>query len=190
MTGKIPNTTPKTASSQFRPAVFAERRGMIMKDAYHKYFNDFVIGEKILSGGRQITDSDERILLGMIGADHPLHTDPIYCAGREDVKTPIASGSLILGFIDGQFYRCVCRGDEVTVIPDGYQKIRFLKPIHIGDTVRAEYEITALEDVDPRYGRVTAAVNVLNQDGTLVTFAAEHFIIEKEGATYGTAQIF
>lgn len=152
-----------------------------MRDAYHKYFEYFQVGETIATGGRQMTEADARLAVGVVGGSHPIHMDPYYCATRPDVGTPIAQGSMILGYVDAGFYDGVCPGGEVVVIPDGYEKIRFMKPIHLGDVVVANFEIKALEDVNERYGRVTAAVTVTNQEQVPVTFALEHFLVEKEG---------
>lgn len=152
-----------------------------MKDIYHKYFEDFQVGEKISSGGRQITEADARLAIGVIGASHPLHIDPEYCASRPDVGAPIAQGSMILGYMDAGFYDWVCPGGEVVVIPEGYEKIRFMKPIFLGDVVKAEFEIKELSEAGEHFGRVTAAITVYNQNQVPVTFALEHFLVAQEG---------
>lgn len=152
-----------------------------MQDVYHKYFEYFTIGEKITSGGRPMTEADTRISIGIIGGSHPMHYDPEYCASRPDLGAPILQGSIALGYIDAGFYDCVCPGGEVVVIPDGYDKIRFMKPIYIGESIKVEYEIIKLQDANEKYGRVTVAATVYNQKSVPVTFAQEHFLVAKEG---------
>ena len=51
-----------------------------MQDMYHKYFEDFKLDETCRSSGRQMTEADTRISIGVIGGSHPLHIDPEYCA--------------------------------------------------------------------------------------------------------------
>lgn len=152
-----------------------------MRDQYHKYFEWFEQGEVITCGGRQMTEADTRLSVGVIGGSHPLHLDPDYCATRPDVGRPIVQGSVVLGYIDACLYDWVCPGGEVVLIPDGYDKIRFLKPIYLDDIVKAEVSIVGLEEAGERYGRVTADITVRNQAAVPVTFARQSFLVEKEG---------
>lgn len=151
-----------------------------MKDMCHKYFEDFQIGEKTKCGGRQMTEADTRLSVGVIGGSHPLHMDPNYCATRPDVGAPIVQGSVVLGYIDACFYDWVCPGGKVIVIPDGYEKIRFMKPIYMDDIVNAEFVISDLTDINNRFGKITAEATVYNQNGIPVTFAKQHFMVQKE----------
>lgn len=152
-----------------------------MQDMYHKYFEDFKLDETCRSSGRQMTEADTRISIGVIGGSHPLHIDPEYCASRPDVGRPIVQGSMVLGFIDAGMYDVLCPGGEVVVIPRGYDKIRFMKPIYIGDIINCEFQVKGVSDFNDRYGQVTVAATVYNQEKVPVTFALEHFLVEKEG---------
>jgi acyl dehydratase len=55
-----------------------------------------------------------------------------------------------------------------TIVSLGYDRIRFLKPVYINDTVTVDYEIVKL-DVDRE--RTIAKVEVRNQSGELVAIA-------------------
>lgn len=151
-----------------------------MENGYHKYFEYFEIGEVTKCGGRQMTEADTRLSVGVIGGSHPLHMDPTYCATRPDVGSPIVQGSVVLGYIDACFYDWVCPGGEVIVIPDGYEKIRFMKPIYMNDIIHAEFVISNLAEKNERFGCVTAEVTVYNQHDIPVTFAKQRFIVQKE----------
>ena len=54
----------------------------------------------------------------------------------------------------------------------GFDKVRFLAPVFLGDTVTVEYTIARL-DLERR--RSVAEVRITNQDGTLVA-VAEHLL--------------
>lgn len=151
-----------------------------MPDMYHKYFEYFKIGEVTKCGGRQMTEADTRLSVGVIGGSHPLHMDPTYCAARPDVGSPIVQGSVVLGYIDACFYDCVCPGGEVVAIPQGYEKIRFMKPIYIDDVIWAEFTISNTEKTENRYGIVTAEITVYNQHDIPVTSAKQNFMVQKE----------
>ena len=129
-----------------------------MQDMYHKYFEDFKLDETCRSSGRQMTEADTRISIGVIGGSHPLHIDPEYCASRPDVGRPIVQGSMVLGFIDAGMYDALCPGGDVVVIPRGYDKIRFMKKengewqFRNGDTLTKQYVLDDIYGFDREKG--------------------------------------
>jgi acyl dehydratase len=60
--------------------------------------------------------------------------------------------------------RAVERGSKGVSVSLGYDKIRFLRPAFIGDTLTATYRV---EDIDEAAGRSRARLEVTNQDGEL-----------------------
>jgi 3-hydroxybutyryl-CoA dehydratase len=50
----------------------------------------------------------------------------------------------------------------------GYDRVRFLAPVFIGDTVTLTYTIAAIE---PQKRQSFADINVINQNGVLVSVA-------------------
>ncbi|MGB2411436.1 MAG: MaoC family dehydratase, partial [Candidatus Puniceispirillaceae bacterium] len=61
------------------------------------------------------------------------------------------------------------REAEETPVSVGYDKIRFLKPVFLGDTITVAYTVT---EIDTERRRSTAAIEVANQDGDLVAVAS------------------
>ncbi len=65
----------------------------------------------------------------------------------------------------------------------GYERLRFPKPVFIGDTIHTELTIAALDD-DPKrpdHGRITEQVRVMNQRGEVV-LACEHiYLAQRRG---------
>jgi len=61
---------------------------------------------------------------------------------------------------------------DETPVSLGYDRVRFIKPVFIGDTVTVTYTISGLE---PDKRRSRAKVEVVNQDGETVA-AAEHIM--------------
>ena len=47
-------------------------------------------------------------------------------------------------------------------------RVRFLRPVRIGDTIHLEGEVTALEEKDAERGVVTVHQEIVNQDGETV----------------------
>ena len=85
----------------------------------------------------------------------------------------IAHGALIVGYmstVSTISIDHVIHKDGLADFPvnAGYDRIRFLKPVLLGDTVTAHYTVTS---VDKERGRSVAKVEVLNQKGDTVAVA-------------------
>ena len=50
----------------------------------------------------------------------------------------------------------------------GMDRVRFLRPVFIGDTIRLEGEVTMLDERDAESGVVTAHQEILNERGEIV----------------------
>ncbi|TGV81293.1 dehydratase, partial [Mesorhizobium sp. M00.F.Ca.ET.149.01.1.1] len=63
----------------------------------------------------------------------------------------------------------------------GYDRLRFIKPVFIGDTIRTRTTIAAKEDDPkrPNAGRVIERVEVLNQRDEVVLAADHIYIVER-----------
>ena len=58
------------------------------------------------------------------------------------------------------------REAEETAVSLGYDHIRILAPVFLGDTITVDYEIT---EIDIERKRSTADIRITNQDGELTT---------------------
>lgn len=142
-----------------------------------KYLRDYKPGDKFFSRSRQMTEADVRMLIACSGAEHPLHTDPIY-ASKQAIGKPIMQGALILGVVDAFFSESVFNTGE-PALTYGYEKIRFIRPDFINDVIRAEFELFARKEKDVTHDLLTFNVTVLNQNDTVIFSAVETFIISK-----------
>ena len=67
----------------------------------------------------------------------------------------------------------------------GYERLRFPKPVKIGDTIRTVVDVADKSD-DPKrpaYGRVTESTTVLNQRDETVLFCEHVLLVEKNPET-------
>ena len=62
------------------------------------YLDDYVLGEKMVSPARTVTEADIIAFAGITGDWHPLHTDAEYAAGTP-FRGRIAHGMLTAGLI-------------------------------------------------------------------------------------------
>lgn len=131
----------------------------------HKHFDQIEIGERFVTRGRTVTETDIVSWCGLTGDWHVLHTDAQYAA-RSRFGQRIAPGLLICAIGAG----LGVPPDAPAVIANyGLDRLRFLAPTMIGDTVHLEAEVSGKrvkrEGTD---GVLTIAWNVIKQDGTTV----------------------
>lgn len=128
------------------------------------YFEEFQVGQKVVSPGRTITESDIVNFAGLSGDYTSIHTD------AESVKeTPfgrrVAHGLLGLSIASGLLVRTGAL--EGTVI--AFREIKnwkFVRPIFIGDTVHVVLEVSEKKGISRiGGGSIIATISLLNQDG-------------------------
>lgn len=113
------------------------------------------------SVARTISESDVYLFAGITGDQNPAHTNEEY-AKNTHFKTRIAHGMLSAGLISAVL------GMQLPGPGTIYlgQTLKFLAPVHIGDTITAAAEIKSL---DLERGRVVLTTTCTNQEGTVVT---------------------
>ncbi len=123
-------------------------------------------GEKV-EFSKTITESDVTLFAGISGDFDPIHVNEEYARATAFGKR-IAHGGLIMGLLSTtasmMSRRSMERGAAGTPVSIGYDRIRFLTPVFIGDTLTALYEIAEIDDAARRS---RASVNVFNQRGEL-----------------------
>ncbi len=101
------------------------------------YFEDFRVGDRFVTRARTITEADIVNFAGFSGDWYPLHVDAEY-AGKTIFGERIAHGMLVLSAASG----LVPLYDWAIIAFYGMDKLRFMSPTKIGDTIRVEIEIT------------------------------------------------
>jgi len=131
-----------------------------------RYFEDFEIGERVMSAGRTITESDLVTFAGLSGDFNQIHTDAAYAAAGPFGQRVI-HGLLVVSVVTGLIVQTGMM--EGTVIAFRELEWKFSQPVFIGDTVRGLVNVTELKAL-PRLGggSVIAKISVLNQDDKVV----------------------
>jgi len=111
-----------------------------------------------------------------VSGDHsPNHVDEGTMSGSA-YEGRIAHGALIVAFMSTCSTQIVEQVPNVrateTPVSLGYDRIRFLKPVYIGDTVRLRY---AVREIDPERRRARSEITVTNQNGDTVC-VGEHIL--------------
>lgn len=144
-----------------------------------RYFEDYELGEVRETHGRTITETDFVVHAGHTGDFFPHHMDA-EAMKASSFGQRIAHGTMTFAIGIG------LTASEINphAFTYGYERLRFPKPVFIGDTIRTRLTVTeaAPDPKRPRHGRVVETCTVLNQRGDVV-LACEHVLLaERRGA--------
>jgi 3-hydroxybutyryl-CoA dehydratase len=126
------------------------------------YFEEFVVGQKVISCGRTITESDIYAFAGLSGDFNQIHTD-IEFGNKSAFGQRVAHGLLVLSIASGLAMRTGVLEDSVIAFREITQW-KFIKPVFIGDTVHVVLNVVKTKSI-PRIGggAITIEVEVINQ---------------------------
>jgi monoamine oxidase len=144
------------------------------------FFEDYAVGAQRNTSGRTITETDVVLHAGHSGDFFPHHMDAEF-ARQTSFGQRIAHGTMTfaigVGLTAGQI--------NPAAFTYGYDRLRFPKPVFIGDTIHTRVTIkNKWEDVKrPDFGRVIEACEVINQRGEVVMYCEHILIVQKKAAS-------
>jgi len=147
-----------------------------------RYFEDYRVGTSRETLARTITEADIVLHAGQTGDFYPHHMDAEWCA-TQDFGARIAHGTLVfsvgIGLTAGEI--------NPEAMSYGYDHLRFVRPVFIGDTVHSRVTLREKRDHGkrPEMGVVVEAVEVINQHGDTV-LACDHLLLVRRQAAEGT----
>jgi acyl dehydratase len=128
----------------------------------NRYFEDLSIGDTFAARGRTVTECDITMFSGISGMWHPLHNDEVWATTEGPYGGRIAQGYLTLAIAAQLEVTLVGSGDKVLALY-GVDRIRFPKPVFIGDTLHLVAEVADLVERDDGCGVVAVHHEVRNQ---------------------------
>lgn len=144
-----------------------------------RWFEDHAIGESRTTTGRTITEADIVLHAGQTGDFFPHHMDAEWMA-TQPAGQRIAHGTLVLSVAVG-----MTAGDiNPQSMSYGYDRIRFIRPVFIGDTITVTAEITEKSDhrrMPETHGYVHEQVTVTNQRRETVLVLTHLYLVNKRG---------
>ncbi len=144
----------------------------------HTYLERLQPGDRQITRGRTITETDLVNFSALTGDYFPLHTDAEY-AGSTRFGQRIAHGMLVLSYTIGMLH---LEPDAVLAFY-GVEDLRFLLPTHIGDTIHAETEVMSLEVRSPEQGLSINRLTILNQRNEVILTATLKWLLAREEKT-------
>ncbi|HYS49968.1 MAG TPA: MaoC/PaaZ C-terminal domain-containing protein [Xanthobacteraceae bacterium] len=134
-------------------------------DAFYVKLGDSV------SFAKTVGETDIYLFAGITGDFSVNHVNEQYMA-QSKYGRRIAHGALLVGYMSTcstmMIDRCDGTAGSETPVSLGYDRVRFLGPVFIGDTVSLTYTIA---EVDPAKRQSRADIKVVNQNGDLVGVA-------------------
>jgi 3-hydroxybutyryl-CoA dehydratase len=127
---------------------------------------------KDVSFSKTVSESDVYLFAGITGDLAPNHVDEVFMS-KTDYGHRIAHGALLVGYMSRTSTMIMdqCPGLMEThyAVSLGYDRVRFLKAVLIGDTIRVSYQNIS---ADAEKLRTVADVHIHNQSGDLCAVAS------------------
>ncbi len=140
---------------------------------FDRTYGAYQLGEQWQSFGRTITEADLVLFAAFSGDWYPLHTDQEWAA-QGPFHQRIAHGMLILSVATG----LMVFKPGIVLAFYGIDRVRFVRPTFIGDTVHVVLTATELEE-KASGGVVSCAMTVQKQTGEAVIEAAIKILVAK-----------
>ena len=127
------------------------------------YFEEFSVGQKVITLGRTVSEGDIFNFAGLTGDFNQIHTDAEF-SKKSAFGQRVAHGLLGLSTAVGLIWRTGLLEGTVLAFRE-ITEWKFVKPFFIGDTIHAEMTVTETKAL-PRIGggSIVAMVVVKNQN--------------------------
>jgi acyl dehydratase len=133
---------------------------------FGRFLDEYSVGDRWASKGRTITESDLVNFSGFSGDFFPLHVDEEY-ARETGFGQRIAHGLVGLSVATGLWEM----DPASTVAFYGMDRVRFLAPTFIGDTIHIESEVLDVKGKGGGRGVLTVLQHLVKQTGEVTTSA-------------------
>jgi acyl dehydratase len=127
------------------------------------YFEEFSVGQKVVTEKRTVTEDDIMTFARVSGDDNRIHTDPEFSRTTIFGKQ-VAHGLLGLAIASGLAWQTGILDGTVIAFRE-VKEWKFVKPVFIGDRIYVELETVETKSL-PRIGggSVTITLEVKNQN--------------------------
>ena len=146
-----------------------------------RYFEEFQQGEEFLSPGRTVTEADVLNFAALSGDWNELHVNEEF-ARSSPFGRRIAHGALIFSISTG-----LAGQTDPSKYPDliayyGVDRLRFVRPVFLGDTIRLRQTVQSLVPRDEKSGVVNILCEVIQQaDALTLVYTARLLVRRRPG---------
>ncbi len=147
------------------------------------YFEDFESTPELTTRGRTITEADVMLFAGLTGDFVELHTNEEF-AKQTPFGRRVAHGALVFSVSIGLATRTNVLEDTLLAFA-GVDKLRFVAPVFIGDTIRVTKHVSARQELGAEKGTVTFETRVLNQRNEMVLMYFDRMLLRRKPGISG-----
>ena len=150
------------------------------RESYGRYFEDFAVGEIYEHRpGRTISEADNTWFTLLTMNQHPLHFDFAYAA-KSEFGRPLVNSCLTLSIVVGMSVSDI---SQKAIGNLGWNDIRLIAPVFVGDTIYAESEVISKRESAkrPTQGIVTVKTTGKKADGTVFMTYERGVLVPKRG---------
>lgn len=149
-----------------------------MMELYDRWWDDFKPGLRFATHGLTVTEAHVVNWSALAGDWTPFHVDAEYAEGSVFGQR-VAHGPLTLALSLGLVVQSNVFGDAILAWL-GLDEVRALAPVHLGDTIRVQAEVTEhVPTSKPGRGRMHLAYDVHNQRDDVVMRYRSGFLLRR-----------
>lgn len=144
-----------------------------------RYYEEWTVGDVIAHPIRRtVTEADNLLITALTHNPQPLHLDAEYAAGTEFGRI-VVNGTFTFALMVGLSVGETTLGTLVANL--GYDAVKMPRPVFVGDTLRAETQVTAMRASEsrPNAGIVTFSHHALNQRDEIVCTCARTALVQR-----------
>ena len=150
------------------------------RESFGRYYEEFQPGDVYEHRpGRTISEADNTWFTLLTMNTHPLHFDFAFAA-KSEFKRPLVNSCLTLSMVVGM---SVSDLSQKAIGNLGWNDIRLLAPVFIGDTIYSESEVLSMRQSAsrPTQGVVTVRTTGKKADGTVFMSFERTMLLPKRG---------
>ncbi|PYE25936.1 acyl dehydratase [Rhizobium sp. PP-CC-3A-592] len=154
--------------STFPSDMPADHAGLPVWNAENWFYEDWPVGQKIRSLRRTLGESDSHLFNTLVTDIHPYVQDEMFARREGIFGRRLVAGAFVFSAGLG-----LVATNCVNAFSYGYDRLRFIKPVFIGDTI---YTIRTNMEKKPRtadLGLIRASYEIFKGEGELVLYC-EH----------------
>ena len=161
-------------------AMPADHRAVRIWNAEDWHYEDFEVGHRIRSVRRTIAEGESMQFNALVLDMHPYVADELFATTEGKFGRRLVAGAFVFSAGLG-----LVATNNVNAFSYGYDRLRFIKPVFIGDTIYTIRTNLAKEPKYERLGLIRASYEVFKDEGELVLYC-EHLqtVLYRDGVRH------